>query len=176
MFWGTIHYHLGTERGKPSIIISVNALHFRSALCHVNLISIDGTLFQTGIPLWFYISMFLFKALSVTSLLPYPWRCCLSQIWDECCCSLVLTSGNFLFSLFFLFIYWNVWSFACSAYLYTQLYFSHLNCHLPSCGKGLYTRSMRKIHTFCILPNSNNHVKGQKTKQLLENILNLFNN
>lgn len=104
MFRGTIHYHLGTERGKPSIIISVNALHFRSALCHVNLISIDGTLFQTGIPLWFYISMFLFKALSVTSLLPYPWRCCLSQIRDECCCSLVLTSGKFLFSLSF-FIY-----------------------------------------------------------------------
>lgn len=104
MFRGTIHYHLGTERGKPSIIISVNALHFRSALCHVNLISIDGTLFQTGIPLWFYISMFLFKALSVTSLLPYPWRCCLSQIRDECCCSLVLTSGNFLFSLSFFFI------------------------------------------------------------------------
>lgn len=71
--------------------------------------------------------------------------------------------GSFCFLSLFLFIYWNVWSFACSAYLYTQLYFSHLNCHLPSCGKGLYTRSTRKIHTFCILPNSNNHVKGQKT-------------
>lgn len=42
----------------PQRSIWINALASQSALYHVNMISIDGTLFQNGIPLWFYILTF----------------------------------------------------------------------------------------------------------------------